>query len=356
MGLFKYAPMMSPLSLFRALILTAVVAASTGANAAAPAPGSKPAKSDKAASADDVKKISAWDAQCRAGTFDIRGVHGNDVPTYAELPLACVSLTAPASAPGLASHPRSDSPMSRRLADKIRAIRGAMSGDASGDKDLCRLFVGHQDSPPTSLELRRCRLFFAVLRQKQDSKALCSQAQEMKIADEDFGCSAAMSFVDGRSHRCAGPGVAKCQELAGLVEALRSKAPNDISASPFSKVLTSHDVRDCEPYLKQANKTFCAEVAPKEALYRRQAEMLKASVAKDAAEQERLWKLEMDKAERRKAEAAAKDAGKRKYKKGEAMQNMSADIEKRMKKIEEEGRKTEAQPIKKIETPPEMKP
>jgi len=104
----------------------------------------------------------------------------------------------------------------------------------------------------------------------------------MGIADKDFGCSPDMSFVDGRPDRCGNRQYSlECWELSGLVAALRSKEPKDCSASAFCKVLSSRDVRACEPYLKQANKAFCDELALRVAAAKEQWSFKKGQPMKD---------------------------------------------------------------------------
>jgi len=143
----------------------------------------------------------------------------------------------------------------------------------------------------------------------------------MGIADKDFGCSPDMSFVDGRPDRCGnGQSSLECREFSGLVAALRSKEPKDCSASAFCKVLSSRDVRACEPYLKQANKAFCDEIAPMAAKQKSAEQARQADIAK-------------------KALAAANE---RIFKKGQVMEDIPSGALKRMKEIEEASAPTAA--------------
>ncbi|OGR90689.1 MAG: hypothetical protein A2V88_10575 [Elusimicrobia bacterium RBG_16_66_12] len=159
----------------------------------------------------------------------------------------------------------------------------------------------------------------------------------MGIADENFGCSPSMRFVDGSPDRCGdGPSSTECREWAALVGATRSGDAKGCSASPFCKVLSSHDVRDCEPYLKRANKAFCSGVALNAAQLKR--------LADEDAKKARDMELEVARQteEQLKQEAARKvleqeRQSRRSFKKGEPMQTIPLDVEKRMKKMEAAG-------------------
>lgn len=328
---------MSSRSRFHAFVSACLVVGAAGASHAAPAPREKTAKPAGYDLSSELKKYAAWSDQCRAGTFDFRAIQGSDLAAMPDVTLAgaCLSLSSTSSAPRKTSGNPSVDAKASRLAGNVSAIQGAVSGNKSPE-DLCRL-VAEPDSAPSALDMRRCGLLFPILRQKQDSGVLCKQARELGIADENFGCSPAMRFVDGRPDRCGdGPVSEECRELAGLLAALRSGAPKDCASSPFCKVLASRDVRDCEPYLKRANKTFCDRIALNVAqlkrldserakkdleleqeLARQEQELLKQEAAKKALEQER------------KARPS--------FKKGEPMQAIPPDVEKRMKKIEATG-------------------
>ena len=260
------------------------------------------------------------------------------MPAQAELHYACVSL-APSQP---AARQTSGNPLidrqAQQLARDVRVIRGGMSAGENELDGLCRGYSDRPDSPLASVDMRRCRLFFSILRKNQGSVALCKQAREMGIADENFGCAQAMSYVDGRSARCTAGGE-KCRELAALVEALRTKDPRDCSASPFCKVLSSRDSRDCAPYLTRANTAFCGEIAPRAALQNRLEQVRRDEIAKHALEQKQARQAEIARSEQVKAEVVKKASEQRRFKKGEPMQTISSDILKRMEKIEAAGKK-----------------
>lgn len=308
----------------------------------AAAPQTKPGKSVVLDPTVELERISVWHDQCRAGTFDILKVRGNDLPSQPEVAIsaACVSLAAPPSSPRGKSGNVFVDKQSRLTANFVLGIQRAMSGGEG--EDLCRLFMGSSDSLLSAMDLRRCQLFFSVLRKKQDSGSLCKQARAMGIADKNLCGNSFTRFLDGRPSRCEeGPQLLQCQELSGLVTALRSKEPKDCAASPFCKVLLSRNVRECEPYLKRANKVFCDQLTLRVAQLKRaeqereqilhQEELRQVEAARKAQEEVARKALEQ---ERQKQRA---------FKKGEPMHATSPELEKRMKAIEEAGR-TRKQP------------
>mgnify|MGYP001608614424 CR=1 FL=1 len=369
--------MPSSRSWFRAAIFVGLAVAVAGVSYLARYSKTNPVEFSKLDQESLVIRFSAWDDQCRAGTFDIREVRirevqGIDSPWTKQF-FACVSLAShqPASSKTSGSPPGDKD--SQQLAVMAAAIQGMIAGHENPENDPCRWASSVSGNSVSSMEIRRCRLLHSVIQQRQGSGVLCKKAREMGVvdkdfADKDFGCSPDMSFIDGRPDRCGdGWDSVECRELAGLVAALRSKEPKDCAASPFCKVLSSRDVRACEPYLKQANKACCdgissltaklkqrelvreAEAAKKQeqrsfkkgepmleispTVLKRMKEIEEASVPTAARqkqlEQERQADIE---------KPLARDAKeKRIFKKGEPMENIPPDVQKRMKEIEAAG-------------------
>ncbi len=325
----------------------------------------------------NLRKFSAWDELCRAGTFDIRAVKGRDSGSPPELGVAyaCLALASSAAAPAKASgNPGLDEDV-RSLTGSVLAIHGVLSGGGYTEK-ACRLMAGTPEGQaPSSASKQQCQLFFSALRENKGGGLLCDQAKAKGLAGAGFDCSLAANVVDGNSKRCGGPDALRCQELAGLVAALRSKDPGGCSSSVFCKVLKSRDARDCEPYLKKADVGFCARNAEElgklkqaargdadrekkdkdelAAKIRDQQAQIQAEAKKaqeDLAAKTRDQKLmpadaaaklarSEQQAEAMAKKAAAKKAAdekfhKDKFNKMQPMQAVSTDIQKRMKEIE----------------------
>ncbi|MFI5360692.1 MAG: hypothetical protein ACHQ49_01880 [Elusimicrobiota bacterium] len=261
------------------------------------ADSSAAAKPSKSAGA-PPKNLNVLVAQCRAGTFDIRRVGSSETTlTLARgLAFACLSLASPSYSPSASSGSPEVDERALKLARQARFARDARDRTKSLE-ELCRAaFPADSGVSP-----RQCQLIGSALRRNQGSKDLCRRAREM--GEEKFGCSPNMIFMDGDPGLLRDDGskatMLENREIARLVGSLRSDDPKDCAASPLCKVLSSDDARDCDPYLKRANKAFCEMIIHEG--------------------------------------AQAEGARKRNFKAGEAMNTTPPEVLKRMKAIEAAG-------------------
>lgn len=315
-----------------ALALIAAVACQVSA-------ASRPAKNASQAGQDNLtpkmiesrmERLAPWAKRCQVATLDIRWVpqsdlRDSDVTTQA---LACSSFAKNPSPPAKAESASRVGGKALDLSGTVRAIHAAVLQTSTPVDALCRSAV-LGDSSKTFV--RRCELFLSVIREKQGSAAFCKRARALGIADAHYGCAPSDQFLDADPNRCLkGEGASECREMASLLRALRSGDPKECALSPFCRVLASHDARDCDSYLAKANKEFCDAIASEFAQLRKAA----AENARfEREKEEQRQRLELEKKRQADAREAAELARKSKknFKKGEPMQAVPPDVEKRLK-------------------------